>query len=272
MKYQLISLIRSLGLLKAADTVKFWIHRLLRAPRNAAFSRRHPGFRVPPHDLAFDAYNHCDWQAYRDSGLRHAAVFADIIRRHCESYATGGRLEILEWGCGPGRLIRHLPQLLGERSLRLVGSDYNRRSIDWCRASLPRIEFIHNELMPPLALPAESFDVVYNFSVFTHLSEEAQKAWTAELKRVLKPGGLLICTTHGENYRYLLTRKGEQAAYAAGDPVVQGRYREGKKWYFAIHPPRFVREELLKDFGRVSPVPVGADAGLLQDVWVGVKG
>jgi SAM-dependent methyltransferase len=268
MKYQLISLIRSLGLLKAADTVKYWIHRLLLAPRNAAFRRRNPDFRVPPHDLAFDAYNHVDWHAYRDSGLRHAGVFAGIIRRHC----PGNALDILEWGCGPGRLIRHLPQLLDGRALRLVGSDYNRRTIDWCRANLPRIDFLHNELMPPLPLPDARFDVVYNFSVFTHLSEEAQKAWTAELKRVLKPGGLLICTTHGENYRYLLTRKGEQAAYEAGDTVVQGRYREGKKWYFAIHPPRFVREELLKDFGQVRPVTVGADAGLLQDVWIGVKG
>jgi hypothetical protein len=38
--------------------------------------------------------------------------------------------------------------------------------------------------------------------VFTHLDERLQLAWLAELKRILKPGGLLIATIHGTFYSY----------------------------------------------------------------------
>jgi hypothetical protein len=88
---------------------------------------------------------------------------------------------------------------------------------------------------------------------------------------VLKPGGRLICSTHGDHYRYLLTGRDEIARYEAGRIVVQGGYEEGRKWFFALHPPRAVETELLQDFEdvrRVAPVP---DARLFQDIWVATK-
>lgn len=46
--------------------------------------------------------------------------------------------------------------------------------------------------------PAGYFDVAYCFSVFTHLNERMQNLWLLELKRILKPGGILLLTVHGE--------------------------------------------------------------------------
>lgn len=267
MKYKFINAIRSLGLLKVADTVKYWLARLAVSRKNRRFEREFPGFPVPLHDIAFDAYNHIDWYQYRESGLRHAGVFAEIIGRHQEKES----LRIFEWGCGPGRLIRHLPRLLANKKVELVGGDYNLKTISWCRENFPDISFVHNELMPPLSFPDDHFDVVYNFSVFTHLSKAAQDAWIKELFRVLKPGGLVICTTHGENYRYLLTTKSERARYESGEVVVQGGYSEGKKWFFSIHPEAYVRNSLLHDFHAVHSYPVERETGMLQDVWVGQK-
>jgi SAM-dependent methyltransferase len=267
MKYRLLNLIRSLGVLRYADAVKYGLQRLRVGARNRRFVRANPGFAVPPYDLAFDAYNHFDWHAYHDSGRRHAEIFARIIRQH----GAGPGLRILEWGCGPGRLIRHLPGLLEGRAAQVVGSDYNPRSIAWCREHLAGIGFVHNEILPPLPFAEAEFDAVYCFSVFTHLSEEAQRAWASELGRVLKPGGLLICTTHGDNYQYLLTSKDDRRRYDAGEVIIQGRYAEGKKWYFAIHPARFVREGLLKQFTGVERVAAEEDDQLLQDVWIAYK-
>ena len=53
---------------------------------------------------------------------------------------------------------------------------------------------------PQAALPyaAGFFDAVYCLSVFTHLDERMMGAWLGELKRVLKPGGILLFTVHGE--------------------------------------------------------------------------
>ena len=51
------------------------------------------------------------------------------------------------------------------------------------------------EYISPTDFEAESFDFIYAFSVFSHLSEEAHKRWLEEFERLLKPGALLVLTT-----------------------------------------------------------------------------
>ena len=107
--------------------------------------------------------------------------------------------------------------------------------------------------------------------MFTHLSEAVQLEWAQELHRVLRPGGLLACTTHGDAYRYLLASGAERARYEAGQLVVQGSYQEGKKWYFAVHPEAFVRGRLLSAFEGVRRYPTMPGDDMLQDVWLARK-
>ena len=40
-----------------------------------------------------------------------------------------------------------------------------------------------------------SFDLIYSYSVFSHLAEEIHLRWLAEFHRLLRPGGLLVATT-----------------------------------------------------------------------------
>jgi len=268
MKYQILSATRTLGLLPAFDRMAFLGKTARKARDNRTFRARHPDFALPPPDLAFDAYNKVDWTDYHDTGLKHAQMFADLVLRHSP---VASNLKLLEWGCGPGRLIRHMPDLLAERTPWVIGTDYNPETIGWCRQQLDGIDFALNDIAPPLPFVAESFDVIYNFSVFTHLSAEMHDAWMSELLRVLKPGGLLILTTHGDRHRYLLTREAERAAYDRGELVTQAQYQEGKKWYFAIHPPAYVRNELLRDFERIEQMPPDPEAAMSQDVWLAFK-
>lgn len=266
MKFLFISWLRATGLLALADRVKFTLGRARAAKDNERFVAENPGFLTPPSEIAFDALNHADWNRYRDSGARHAAVFARIVKQ-----VLGDRpgLEVLEWGCGPGRIIRHMQALLP--GARLTGADYNAATIEWCAKSLPGIFFANNALNPPLPFPDASFDVAYNFSVFTHLSEAVQLAWARELHRVLRPGGCLICTTHGEAYRYLLASSAERERFDTGHVVVQGNYPEGRKWFFAVHPEAFVRDHLLAEFGEVRRHATWPEDDVMQEFWAGRK-
>jgi len=266
MKYRLLSVLRSWHLLTLADQVKYWTTRAQLASSNRAFRRKSPEFPVPPYELAFDAYNNLSFDAYRDIGCLHASVFAEIIQ---QVYGQAP-ISVLDWGCGPGRLIRHLPELLGPAA-KLTGIDNNPESIAWCRAQLAGIEFTVCQLMPPTRFDDDRFDVVCNFSVLTHLSKDAVIAWIAELGRILKPGGLIICTTHGDNYRHLLSGPEENVRYDAGDLVVQGNYTEGKKWFLTIHPELFMRNVLSLLFVDVQRIPLDPSKQMKQDVWIGRK-
>ena len=61
--------------------------------------------------------------------------------------------------------------------------------------------------------PLESLEAI---SVLTHLPVKTQLAWRDELGRVLRPGGHLLLTVHGEAYFEQLTNE-ERLIYAEGD-------------------------------------------------------
>ena len=80
---------------------------------------------------------------------------------------------------------------------RFTGCDVDAEAVAWCSANLEGGPFFVNSPEPPLPCEPEQFDLVYAISVFTHLDEPAQQDWLAELRRVLKPGGIALVTLHG---------------------------------------------------------------------------
>ncbi len=102
---------------------------------------------------------------------------------------------ILEFGCGTARLIRHFRCMDG---VKLVGTDLNPDMIEWCSQNVAGIEFHCNDLKPPLPLPDDaSFDLILASSVFTHIPRDLQEMWLKEMKRLLRPGGVFLCTVLG---------------------------------------------------------------------------
>ena len=166
---------------------------------------------------------------------------------------------ILDFGCGAGRAIRqfqHLKARLGKA--KIYGTDINPEQIAWCRRNLPFAEFEVNQASPPLKYGDEKFDLIYTFSVFTHLPEAQQFLWVNELSRVLKPGGYFLLTTCGESYFETLTRE-EKEQFRAGQLVV--RYGElagipsSYNDCIAFHPPAYVRGKLAGGFEVVEFTP-----------------
>jgi hypothetical protein len=73
-------------------------------------------------------------------------------------------------------------------------------AIEICKETNRHCQFQLVSPFPPSLLPDATFDLVYAYSVFSHLSEAAHLAWLAEFARVLTPGGLLIATTRPREF------------------------------------------------------------------------
>jgi SAM-dependent methyltransferase len=109
----------------------------------------------------------------------------------------GSHRRILDFGCGSGRVIRWFRDLAGRSEL--FGDDIHGDAIKWCRENIDFASFAHHGPMPPLPFPDGHFDLIYGISVFTHLDEKMQRAWLEELRRLLRPEGLLLLSIHGED-------------------------------------------------------------------------
>jgi SAM-dependent methyltransferase len=229
---------------------------------NHNFMTKHPDFIPPPLELAFDAYNHVNWEIYHRSGLEHAKLFAHLIKKHSVKEQS---LKILDWGCGPGRLIRHMPQLLMHP--QIFGVDYNKQTIKWCKKTFQDSQFFQNNLNPPLPFEKAIFDVVYGLSILTHLSEQSHGKWINELKRILKPNGILILTLYGHSAKNLLTEQ-ESVLFAQGKLVVRDDEKEGKRNFAAFHSPAYVKDNLFSSQDILEHIPCQPNGVLDQDIWV----
>ncbi len=257
--------LRKLHLLSIADYFLLLYEIIKNYKKNKTFLKFHKDFSVPPYILAFDAYGTLNWEFYYNSGVLHAKLFSNII----EKYYSNESIKILDWGCGPGRIIRHLHNLKF-RKVQLYGTDYNPRTIKWCNLNLKNINFTKNNLAPPLPYNDGYFDCIYALSVFTHLSEDMHFKWIKELYRILNPDGLLIITTHGDN---CLDNKllNQMKQYQSGKLVIEGGVKEGKKHFIALHPSKYVEEKLLADFKILEHITNASEFLINQDIWVSKK-
>lgn len=190
--------------------------------------------------------------------LRSGRAGYDAIAAHVALADAGA---VLDFGCGCGRVTRYFHDHRGA----VAGSDVSRDAIDWCRTNLDFARFEVNGLAPPLAFEDESFDFVYALSVFTHLTADLQLAWRDELRRVLRPGGRLLVTTHGRSYLPRLDED-ERASFDAGELVVRWGDVVGSNLCSAYHPEPYLRDTFADGFEFLELDPEGARGNPTQDL------
>ncbi|RWP83402.1 class I SAM-dependent methyltransferase [Mesorhizobium sp.] len=142
---------------------------------------------------------------------RTLAMQFDAALRTVSGKGFESQTAILEWGCGPARVLQHVKHLYGGGEVTTTGIDVDSVAIDWCKSRLSGIEFKTCELNPPVDYPDSSFDVVYAYSVLTHLRKQDAGAWVKEINRVLRPGGHFIFTTLGTSSLAWLHPHGNQS-------------------------------------------------------------
>ena len=143
---------------------------------------------------------------FRVAGSPSRDLFLKVGKRSSEeieaSLEQAGRplasfRSILDFGCGCGRTLTWLVERYPATAFH--GTDVDGESIQWCQENLLLAGFKQNRPLPPLDYSDEMFDLVYAMSVFTHLSEEFQLPWLGELRRILKPNGVLLATVYNNS-------------------------------------------------------------------------
>lgn len=142
----------------------------------------------------------CNGDVYLETGYFEVLRIFKILSHFGINLRTIGA--VYEIGCGTARLLRHFRCIEG---VKLVGSDVNPEMVEWCQTNFTGIDFYHNELNPPLTFAQDdSFDLILASSVFTHIPLETQELWLAEMQRILRPGGIFICSVLGQFHTSVL--------------------------------------------------------------------
>ncbi len=264
MKKYISTLLRKLRLLYFGDKIRFYYYQLKNKQNNNDFVKKHPDVKLPPDYLIYESFQ-MSYQNYYENGYTNANELVQLLKKHTELKNK----KILDWGCGPARIIRHLPKIINN-NCQFYGTDYNKKSIHWCTNNLPGIHFNHNTLQAQLPYNDNFFDIIYGLSVLTHLSEKMHYEWINELTRILKPGGIILLTTQGKNFTRLLIES-ELKKYQKGEIVVRGNVKEGHRTFSAFHPTEFMKH-LFTNLNIVEHIVRKPTKNWFpQDIWIAKK-
>jgi SAM-dependent methyltransferase len=192
---------------------------------------------LPPNRLRAGGVH---FRADRDF-LASAVAEADRVVRDARSARPFSLLDI---GCGAGRLAYGL-LAAGSPVARYEGIDVMPAPIAWCEETIsgryPTFRFgtidVYNERYNPdgsrqaagTSLPFEdgSFDVIYAYSVFSHMLTDDVRAYLGEVARVMARDGVGIVTAFVED--------------GVPEEEVNPPGYQGLEWRGALHCVRFSR-------------------------------
>jgi len=163
-----------------------------------------------------------------DAFLRNGEVYERLLP---ETLGSVGRSlvefeSVLDFGVGCGRVLVPLWRRWGGET-SFHGCDIDEGAIAWLRTHYPALPVEVNGFHPPLPYAADSFDFLYSVSVFSHLDERGQDDWLAEVRRVLRPGGVALLTVHGEAaFQRFVTGESVGAIRSASDRLAAGSLAE----------------------------------------------
>ena len=135
-----------------------------------------------------------------ESALKEAFKFYSEVKHYAVKLgrALTPESRILDFGCGWGRYIRFfLKDVVPEN---IYGIDVDNEMVDVCHQTVRYGTYSTVKPQPPAGFSDSTFDIIYAYSVFSHLSESVQIKWVEEFSKILKPGGIFVATTHSRNF------------------------------------------------------------------------
>jgi SAM-dependent methyltransferase len=216
---------------------------------------------APPH-LRFRVAGGYDIEWYLSRGKLSAGNLDDALRPLGKTVYSFR--QVLDFGCGCGRMLRWLNN--PPASCQLYGTDIDGDAIRWNQEHLHFARFTVNFPLPPLPYEAGTFDLIYSYSVFTHLDEDYQFRWLEELKRVAEPGAILLLSVHGT---FVCAQKGFSGAIAeelrqkgilflrSSDPKLKGLFPDF--YQNAFHTKEYVLQNWSRYFHILNYIERGIE-------------
>lgn len=180
------------------DRANYLFAKIKYLKKNQNFKKIYPEFSLPPDYYLYETYK-LDYDQYKKDGEVTAIEILEWTMPYLQL-----PLKILEWGCGVARIIRHIPGKVHKDAV-VSGVDINEKMIEWNLKNIPFVNFYKTNYQPPLPFPNDQFNLVYAFSVFTHIETEWQLKWIQEIHRIMQIGGVFLFSTHGKKYNFHLT-------------------------------------------------------------------
>jgi ubiquinone/menaquinone biosynthesis C-methylase UbiE len=185
---------------------------------------------VPRYSERFTGYSGYD---FVNSGQELVEVLGQVA-------GLDGQSRLLDIGSGIGRLAIPLTKLITPPG-SYDGLDVVERGVRWCATRItptyPHFRFTHanifnTEYNPGGAVKADeyklpyedsSFDIVWLFSVFTHMLAADVAHYVEEISRVLRSGGRLAAT-------FFIINDDSMTSMQAGQGIYNFTYRDGPQW------------------------------------------
>ena len=144
----------------------------------------------------YDAVSQDYAEKYKDE-MDHKPFDRDCLDRLARDVGEVG--PICDMGCGPGQIARYLYR----KGVKTLGVDLSPNMVAEAQRLNPEIHFHQGDM---LSLPDEddSWGGIAAFYCIIHIPREQIVDALREMKRVLKPGGILLVTFHiGQEIRHL---------------------------------------------------------------------
>jgi SAM-dependent methyltransferase len=167
------------------------------------------GLRLPPPSIRFCTTDWKNDEFFIKSASREVKRLEELAGLNVNS-------TILDIGSGQGRLPIGILATLGKIKA-YFGVDVSMPSVEWCKRNIsehhPCFHFIFTDFQNPryspkgvefrypiqLPLADKSCDVIFLYSVFTHMDSDDVIAYLREIRRLLTPQGRALFTIYVED-------------------------------------------------------------------------
>ncbi len=121
---------------------------------------------------------------------------------------------ILDLPCGHGRVLRWLRVAFPNATV--TACDIDAEAVEFCASTFGAEAVTSSKRLDEVALPTQ-YDLIWCGSLLTHLGETDWTRGLALFANALKPGGLLVFTTHG---RWVAKRLGTENPYMLAEQAI----------------------------------------------------